>query len=85
MEVIVTSICLAIISILAGLAVFHPAYDDTLVQRIALAGTSLGTLACIPWAINNDLPSQVVWVSVCGALYAVSTARKAIQFYCYRK
>lgn len=79
---LMTAFCLAIISALSGLAVFHPAYDDTLTQRVSLAGTSLGALSCIPWALQNELPSQVVWLSICGAIYALSTARKALKFYC---
>lgn len=82
MEVFITVLSLAIIAVLSGLAVFHPAYDDTLGQRVSLAGICLGALSCIPLALRNELPDQVAICSVSGAIYALSTAKKILKSYC---
>lgn len=83
MELLLTVVSLAIIASLSGLAVFHPAYNDTAIQRISISGLCLGALASIKWCFTvGDVPDPVVWCSVAGAIYSLETARKALKFHC---
>lgn len=77
-----TSGSLAIIAVCAGVAVFHPAFDDTLIQRVGLCGISIGALSSSAWVFSQEeLPGSLVWLSLGAAIYALETARKLIKLH----
>ncbi len=73
-----TVTCLLIIAALCAAAIFHPCFDDTLLQRLCLGGMSLGALGTAWWVVNRnvDLPDPVEWMTWFGAVYALESARK---------
>jgi hypothetical protein len=60
----------------SGYAIFSTKFHDTLLQRFALSGICLGCVSMAWWSLFNDVPDPLEWISVCGALYVVSTAWK---------
>jgi hypothetical protein len=77
LELVVTIVALLTVTVLSTLAVFHPAYSDTTVQRIALAGIAMGALGVAWWCWQTkQAPGPLAWLSVAVALFAAETARK---------
>jgi hypothetical protein len=77
LELVVTVVALVALATLATLAVFSPAYSDTTVQRIALAGIAIGALGVAWWCWQaNDAPGPVVVLSVSASLFGAETGRK---------
>lgn len=73
-----TLACLLIIAVLTAVAIFHPCFDDTLLQRLCLGGMSLGALGTAWFVFSNDadIPDPVEWMTWFGAAYTLETARK---------
>lgn len=79
LELVVTIVALVAVATLATLAVFSPAYSDTTVQRIALAGIAIGALGVAWWCWQTrQAPGPVCVLSVAVALFGAETARKII-------
>lgn len=77
LDVLVTVAALVALSAFCTLAVLSPAYSDTTVQRIALAGIALGALGVAWWCWRaQQAPGPVAVLAVSGALFAGETARK---------
>jgi hypothetical protein len=75
METLVVIICLLMISLISAIAVFHPAFNDTLIQRIALSVVSVEALA-LAWSTpSHPLPLSIELVVVAAAAYAVECGR----------
>lgn len=80
LELVVTIAALLAVAVLCTLAVFHPAYSDTTLQRIALAGMAMGALGVAWWCWQSrQAPGPVAWLSVATALFAAETARKLMR------
>lgn len=75
-----TVACLFIIAALTAAAIFHPCFDDTLIQRFCLGGLSLGALGTGYWVLVRglDLPDPVEWMTWFGMVYAMETGRKLL-------
>lgn len=77
LELLLTLAALLTVALLCTLAVFHPAYGDTTVQRIALAGIAIGALGVAWWCWQTrQAPGPVCVLSVAAATFAGETARK---------
>lgn len=77
MEQAIAVLCLAIIGALATLAVFSAHFDDTLLQRVALAVLATGAWARIPHRMAEpDVPPELLLIDVGVALYGVATWHK---------
>lgn len=68
--------CLLIVAGTAGAAIFHPAFDDTLIQRICLAAFCIGALGAAWHVYQTDHASgSLLWGSAFAALYGLETWR----------
>jgi hypothetical protein len=82
-DVVVTVFALAVLSASCGAAVFSNRFDDTLIQRVALAGMCIGAMSCAVWAWNtNYVPEGGVMLALSGAVFALETVRKIIKRVC---
>ncbi len=76
-ETIVEIVLLLVLAGICGLAVFHPRFDDTLLQRVALGGICLGCLGMAYWMLDaRDPPRALRWCIWFGAIFALETGRK---------
>ena len=79
MDFNLTITCLALLVICgySVLAVIHPTFDDTIIQRICLAGICLFSLGMSYQFWRTDYAPEVVqWFIWFIAAYAVETTRK---------
>jgi len=77
-ELIITMAALLAVASVATLAVFVPAYADTLIERAALAGIVIGALAVAWWCWQcRSAPGAVAVLAVASALFAGESVRKA--------
>jgi hypothetical protein len=76
-EQVIAVLCLGIIGALSTVAVFSRHFDDTLLQRVALAILAIGALARIPhrWE-TPEVPPELLLIDIGVALYAVATVAK---------
>lgn len=69
-----------VVAILSGLAVFSPLFDDTLLQRLALTGMALGSLALASAVWRTGEASHVLtWYALANAMFCAETARKLVR------
>ena len=77
MDTYLTIACLVVVSTLSGVAVFHPDFDDTLLERICLTGICIGALGLAYEVCKTQtVSSSITWLSVCAAGYALEVGRK---------
>lgn len=75
MDNAVTIVALLVIAAVACLAVFHPSFEDTLVQRISLAGICIGALSGAYTATKEVIPSGLEVAAIAAAVYALECGR----------
>lgn len=76
METWVTIACLLIVAGCAAAAVFHSAFDDTLIQRICLAAFCIGALGAAWHVFKTDHASgPLLWGAAFAAIYGLETWR----------
>jgi peptidoglycan/LPS O-acetylase OafA/YrhL len=76
-ELLFTCLCLLTIAGCALLAVLHPLFDDTAVQRVCLGGVCMFSLgAALQFWRTDYAPGVVQWLIWFIAGYAVETSRK---------
>lgn len=79
-DLILTTACLLVLAVCAALGIFHGAFDDTLCQRLTLAGICLGALGTARWVWDMGYNAgPLAWLAAMLAAYALETARKVIR------
>lgn len=77
MEHLVTIGSLLLISIMSGIAVYYPDYEDSLLERLSLVSLSIGSFGAAAYIHKlEDVPMAVVLCSVGGAVYSIEAGRK---------
>lgn len=73
-EQAIALLCLAVIGTVSTVAVFSADFEDTLLQRIALAILAVGAFARIPHRLAEaDVPPELLLIDVGAALFGVGT------------
>lgn len=79
-ELLLTVLGLVVLAGLCAVAVLSPAYDDTLMQRVALGTVCIGALGVAWWCWRRgEAPGPVVVLAVGAGLFALETARKLLR------
>jgi hypothetical protein len=74
MEQAIALLCLAVIGTVSTVAVFSAEFEDTLLQRIALAILAVGAFARIPHRLAHaDVPPELLLIDIGAALFGVGT------------
>lgn len=79
METIITIAALLVVAAVSAIAVFHPSFNDTLIQRICLVGFCFFALSMAWWAYQNGSATDDLMVgSTIAALYGIESCRKTL-------
>jgi hypothetical protein len=82
-DVVLTAFALIVLAASCGAAVLSPRFDDTLIQRVALAGMCIGAMSCAVWVWDaNYVPEGGVMLALSGAVFALETVRKIVKRIC---
>ncbi len=79
-DLLLTTASLLVLAACAAWGVFHADFDDTLCQRICLAGICLGSLGTARWVWDMGYHAgPLAWLTAMLAAYALETARKIMR------
>lgn len=76
-ENLAVALAFFILAAIALVAVFHSAFDDTLIQRIALSTICIGSISAGHAALSRDMSDGVDLAAIAGAAYAMECFRLA--------